>query len=284
MELTTQSVDLCPSCHTPVTLSTRLYTNAIAVKCETCGLVYSSHRPIDAWLEWKYNRYSDDDSHCALPRTKDEALHSPLRRPAFFDFIKPYVGGGALMDFGCSWGALLLEARKRGFHRCFGLERCFRSRMYGNGLFREIEGQCESKMYIASSHQMEMYNVITAIHSLEHVTNLKLTMVDIIGRSMAHGGIFAGVVPNFGSAASMILKDKWRWLDPYMHTIFFTPMSLTDVLSKFEFDMAAMQTRTGDGALSLLDAGIGSAEESDNNSKMLGEEIWFVARKRSTLL
>lgn len=269
----------CPICGADEPERVRLSADIVA--CGGCGVVYLRTRPPVAQLENDYQSYaSAPGSHMVIPTTKEQVKSSGLRRDYFMRELLECVGDerGSLFDCGCGWGAFLDNARDNGFF------------VAGNEICKQMAEHSENVLGIATrSTQLEevlpqrpMLDVVTALHSLEHLPNQR-TALEAIHRALKPGGLFCGIVPNFNSFMSQKQGDRWTWIDANWHYIHLTPETLADTLRRFGFEPVKIYTNTDDFDRKLIEAELAKQNTYSSVEELeqcgMGEAIrWFSRR------
>jgi glycosyltransferase involved in cell wall biosynthesis/Tfp pilus assembly protein PilF/SAM-dependent methyltransferase len=275
----------CPACGSR--LATTVRKSADIVQCLDCAMVYLRTRKTVVAMRALYQSYADEGSHMQLPKSQADAEGSGLKRDYFFQeilqFVKPE---GGILDVGCGWGAFLLNARKHGFSPR-GIELTKACVNYANSQLQipVIDTQLAETEIPPASLQ-----VVTMNHVFEHLPDLRGSLKKIVD-SLAPGGMFCGIVPNFASFCSETLGEDWYWLDPNYHYQHFTPATLRKILENSGFVVERIYTATGDyGAENVLKA-CQKADAKFNEETYFqtelkkfeaagrGEEIRFFARK-----
>jgi len=267
-------VNSCPACGEPGQLV--VYPSLGIVRCPVCTLVYLT-RHNDRKTTWDfYQEYAvKAGSHMIPPRNLDEAADSRLRRQEFAKMVvRKARASGRLLDVGGGWGGFAMEARFLGFDSAV-LE-----------LSQVSTAWCREHLKIPAvcgwidevELEQSSYDLVTGIHSFEHLDRLRSGMERIKG-ILKPGGFVAGIVPNFASAASRALLTSWGWLDAECHYQHFEPLSLLKVMTGFGFLPIHLETRTGDYHAEDVQRASGISNLEVVNAAGLGEEIWFVFRK-----
>lgn len=258
----------CPSCQSDTFTPYRHSPPDVeVVQCKACQLIYRRDRPDTDTLHALYQSYADDTSHMRLPKTFEEVRTTGLRREEFMQEVLKRVGAsrGRLVDVGCGWGAFLVNARERGFE-VSGVELTQRAIEFGwTYLGLDI------KSYLNGYSQ-----VITCIHSLEHLPDLHDSLV-AFHTLLLPNGLLAGIVPNISSLCSQHLGPRWAWLDPNYHYTHFTPATLHSTLARHGFTHIELFTRTGDYGQAAVDTASNALSRTPTPHE--GEEIWFFARR-----
>lgn len=274
----------CPFCGSKKSL--RIRNSNDIVKCIDCDVVYLRTRINQEELNELYQTYADNGSHMAIPDSIDEVKASPLRREYFLSEIMNYINSpGTILDIGCGWGAFLDCARDYGFNP-LGIEITKKCADYANNV---LKINVSSELFENIEIKNESINLITMNHVLEHITQ-PLVVLQKIKDTLAKGGIFAGIVPNFDSYLSQNLKDNWYWLDPNYHYVHYTPKTLENLFLHLDFVIEKIYTATGDYGQNTVIKYIMDFEKIDVKKSyeklnqleenMQGEEIRFIIRKK----
>lgn len=275
----------CPACGGHESSPVR--TSADIVQCRQCEMVYLRTRLTRDAMRKLYQSYAEAGSHMALPKSLKEAGEHGLKRDYFLKEIMEFVPpGGGFLDVGCGWGAFLLNSWVKGFQPR-GIELtndCLNYAVKELGI-PVANTQLEDTEIIPGS-----LRVVTMNHVLEHLPEPRKALRKVLD-SLEPGGMYCGIVPNFSSVCSGILKEKWYWLDPNYHYQHFTPATLRKMLSDAGFTVERIYTATGDYSPELVQKACLSCDgkfADENYFKTAleriekdgrGEEIRFFARK-----
>jgi SAM-dependent methyltransferase len=131
---------------------------------------------------------------------------------------------GKLLDFGCGKGQFAFLAKKSGW-TVNGIETSkeratFAYEVYGIDIYDKIN--CDEK-----------FEVISMLHVLEHLSNPKSILCDLVANNLIRDGLFLIEVPNFDSIQSKIAGKYWMHLDPTRHISHFTDKKLNEVSEEF---------------------------------------------------
>lgn len=281
------TISFCPHCRAYSKGAQKVRGSADIVKCQGCGLVYLRTRPIDADLRVLYQSYADEESHMRLPKSVEERKSSGLRRENFINWcIEPttFPVNSAVADIGCGWGAMLDCVKdKYPVTDARGFEICKKAANYCT----ENICECGSDGEFWDFFNMPAYfNLVTMCHVLEHMTDLSRSLKHIHGM-LKHGGMFAGIVPNFASRGSFYYKDRWYWLDANFHYLHFEDRTLRRVLADHGFHNIRTETHRGDFEPARLKEAYEAFANQELSSMELdslilqedragrGEELWF---------
>ena len=292
MSTESEVITACPLCGASAAQSTVFRDTTDIVKCDKCNLVYLRTRPHQALVHAYYQTYADaPDSHMKLPSTITDIKTSGLRRENFMDEVLTLrPDKGKLLDIGAGWGAFAANARDKGF----GAAACEIAHKQANFCATILGIQTYSDDICECLLEKESVDVVTCIHTLEHLRNTQQTLAKIEA-ILKPGGLFCGIVPNIESLCSQRMKIHWPWLDRNEHFVHFTPATLKACLEKQGLLLVKMITKTGDFSVDIVNRTVAetldkalTADELTNYIKDLwingkGEEIWFFASKPTPL-
>ncbi|MBI1178019.1 glycosyltransferase [bacterium] len=281
---TTESVG-CPFCASR--RADRVRHAADIVQCSDCQTVYLRTRMTTEQMEKLYQTYADDGSHMALPKSKDAAAASCLKRDYFFqEILGINQKRGRILDIGCGWGAFLLNARDHGFQPA-GMELTRKAVHYAND---ELQIPVVNTQFLDTPYEENSHQVITMLHVLEHLPQPREAIAKVF-LTLQPGGLFCGIVPNFASYCSRHAGDRWYWLDPNYHYVHYTPETLRRHLEAAGFVVERIYTALGDYGMRMhrevadrVDASLRNDASHQQLVDQLaqngqGEEIRFFARK-----
>ena len=269
--------------------STSFRATADIVTCGSCGSVYLRTRPDQQKLRSSYAADANEGSYLLPPDTIQAAKQSGLRRQYMVEeisLLNEKQNRGTWLDVGCGWGAMLDEARNRGYAPK-GIEPAKNCLDFAvMQLNMPVSGSDMLDSNIASNS----CSVVSMMHVLQYLPFPKQTIekvYDIIEDS----GLFCGIVPNITSLCSEYLKDKWPWLDTDRQFAYYSPETLSRVLQSAGFVVERIYTAVGDydndnvlECICKSIPGCGTLEEARQLLPELmannrGEEIRFFARK-----
>lgn len=132
-----------------------------------------------------------------------------------------------ILDFGCGKGRFLHAARTQGW-KTKGIETATARAEFGIN-----EYQLDISMYNYDSGLIAdgPFNVITIFHVIEHLTNPKKLLGNLIKDNLEKNGLLVIEVPLFGSLQAKIAKKQWIHLDPPRHISHFTKSNLTKLIN-----------------------------------------------------
>ena len=187
-------------------------------------------------------------SHCGIGKTINVTKRSDeqdyqqstdeqakKRKQYFRQFIKNDLKNikvsGKSLDIGCADGLFMNELEAIGWN-AFGLE------PYGN-----LESQNESILHtsLENFRPDDRFQLVTMIHSLEHIQNPDNALRNIKSFLATNGYILISV-PNFDSYWSKMRREDWSWLNTDEHYYHFTHASLCAMLNQHNFKILYYRT------------------------------------------
>jgi SAM-dependent methyltransferase len=276
----------CPICGADAASAPLYRETTDIVQCPQCSLVYLRTHPDEEATMMYYQQYADDHSHMRLPKNFEDIRASGLRREYFMqELLTVAKPPGTMLDIGCGWGAFLANAREKGFTP-YGIDVCHKAANFASTVLGipTVCDELEDCLFTEA-----MFEVIVAIHTLEHLSN-PADVLNRIHRLLKPGGTFCGIVPNIESFCSQIKKEKWQWLDNNTHYVHFSPATIKHTLEKHGFEVIKVYTHTGDYDDPELRRLLAERDGIDPNSeatnaaikelweKGQGEEIRFFAK------
>jgi len=175
--------------------------------CAKCGLGHTHPHPADL------SRYYG--SHYYGSRHGITSKFCTRRRLHFLELTAGKATKKRLLDVGCGDGSFLLAARESGW-KVMGTEmNPGPARAYGLDVRKAIDG----------IDDVERFDCVTMWHSLEHIKDIKLTLL-LIEKRLAPQGHLIIAVPNNSSFQAKLFGPRWLHLDAPRHLYHFDPGSL----------------------------------------------------------
>ena len=187
--------------------------------CTKCGFGHTVPHPAD--LGRYYGKYYYGSRHGITSR------FCARRRLRFLERTAHKATQKRLLDVGCGDGSFLLAARKTGW-KVMGTE-MNPSPAQAFGLdVRQTLGDIDAT---------EPFDCVTMWHSLEHMKDIKSTLL-LIARHLAPKGHLIIAVPNNRSLQAKLFGPRWLHLDVPRHLYHFNPGSL-----RFSLEDAGFRVR-----------------------------------------
>lgn len=208
------------------------------VTCKNCGFGFASEIPDQSVLNQFYQT-SEHHLHTSLP----PGLASIHRE--FFDFIQEHIepkpsSRTRVLDIGAGMGHFLNHFRQSGLRSLLGIEPSSTAAKLG----REVYG-LEIKTETIDTLQLpESFDLITLCGVLEHIADLKNSLLKINALMQEGGHLFIAVpdVATFGDA-----PPKEAFLEFALeHINFFSATSLDNLLSEAGFTSVHVESRHND--------------------------------------
>lgn len=140
------------------------------------------------------------------------------------------VSERTLLDFGCGKGRFIKNASKYSW-KVKGIETAKERADFG---INEYGLSISTSEYKTGLIESGPFNVITMFHVLEHLSNPKELISELIENNLTQNGFIVIEVPLFGSLQSRIAKNRWLHLDPPHHLSHFTKTKLFGLLDELK--------------------------------------------------
>ena len=198
-------------------------------RCTNCELLITSPRPADKDL----GRYYLSDSYTShvtkarslLDRTYLLARSFTLKWKLHLLEKHHSKKKGLILDFGCGVGEFLREAAKKGW-QITGVE--------PSAIARKNAEPTVSPRIVPSLQEIQpnaaKFDVITAWHVIEHVSDLNNT-IQTLKQQLKHDGTIFIAVPNHNSWDARHYKSSWAAYDVPRHLWHFNIKSMTRLLN-----------------------------------------------------
>lgn len=201
------------------------------VKCTKCSLVFTNPRPEEKALS---NYYKTDQyiSHTDRANTPINFIYKLVRKYTLSQKTRLISslnkGTGSLLDFGCGTGDFIKTANKKGWH-AYGYEPDVKA--------REIaESKNHGKIFNSIESIRETFDIITAWHVLEHVSDLKKT-IKTLKKKLTPSGHLIIALPNHLSFDSEHYSSYWAGYDVPRHLYHFDQHSIKSFSSQFKLKL-----------------------------------------------
>lgn len=184
---------------------------------------------INGYYEQGYHDYWQNDSVfnsvCSMKETT----------AAFYLWeVAQYTSRGALLDIGCSFGQLLLVARRLGFDT-LGLELSSEAIAFARKAGLTV---IDKPIHLAGLRERS-FNAITMIDVIEHVS-APIPFMEEVARCIETGGSLLLVTPDIGSVPARILGNLWSH-HQREHLCYYSPSSMQCLLEKSGFSVKTMK-------------------------------------------
>jgi len=200
--------------------------------CTKCGLGHTVPQPVNLDKYYGSNYYENRHG-----MTSKLCLRRSLR---FLEQIKDKsTGGNRLLDVGCGDGSFLLAARDAGWD-VVGTE-IHPHPARSSGL--------DVRTSLDNLDHGERFDCVTMWHSLEHMRDIRATLL-IIAKILVQGGHLIIAVPDSQSPQARFFGPRWFHLDVPRHLYHFDPVSLHFSLESTGFHV--LDTRRNETEYNLM--------------------------------
>lgn len=197
------------------------------VLCQKCGLAFQNPQPERELLA---RFYQEGEFEIDMSEKYFRASKKDAQQKSFW--LKKYYGEGQgkkVLEIGSSAGILLDELRNDGWI-VFGIEPSVSFSAYSRNYFGM---NIQTGFLDEATFAGERFDVIIALHVLEHVTD-PIRFLRIIGSKLAQNGVLFLEVPNiFGMRSDRSVVDYFCSI----HMMMFTPKTITGLLGKAIFNV-----------------------------------------------
>ena len=192
--------------------------------CSSCTLVITTPRP-DSNKLGDYYKSEEYISHSGKSSGGLGFLYKIARSISLNwkkSLIEKFHQKGSILDFGCGTGEFI-HCMKQSAWKVNGLEVSDAARKKAEELNDQKISQSLEEIY------KESFEVVTAWHVLEHVSDLVSTLNQLKGLLKKNGTIFIAV-PNYQSPDGEKYKEYWAGYDVPRHLWHFSKQSMTHLL------------------------------------------------------
>ncbi|MCM8800416.1 MAG: class I SAM-dependent methyltransferase [Candidatus Omnitrophica bacterium] len=215
------------------------------VKCKSCGLVYVNPRPIKQELFRYYLNEYQSRIYDNIKMKKSFIWETPNQSMMELKArsILKYKKSGRILDVGCKDGLFLKFLKDLGW-QTYGIELNPKAVQFAKERFG-LDISCGD--IEEASYPLQFFDVVSLIHSLEHLRDPVATLRKI-HLILKEDGIVVIEVPNFGGFSSFIFRDKWLGISAPLHLYHFTRRTLEKILiickfSPIEFKFISTHTK-----------------------------------------
>ncbi len=209
--------------------------NFSIIVCSYCGLARTWPRPLAVSNEGPY--YSNKEDY--LGRYKEYNHWLGLAKRSLI-LLRKSIASGKLLDVGCNIGIFVKQARVLGFD-AFGIDISSTAVKFGQ---KKLSLSPFLKIGDISSSGVseESYDIITYIHTLEHIEDLTKELASV-RRFLRPGGILLVEAPNFNSIWRRVARNKWYGYAPEEHIWQLSPKPLRRIIENNGFKVIMINSR-----------------------------------------
>ena len=211
------------------------------VKCKKCELIFTNPRPAPD----KLSKYYESDTYISHTYKSNSPINVLYKLVRYFTLrkkrrlIQRFKSSGTILDYGCGTGDFLKECKKGGW-KTHGIE--------PNARARKISISKVNQNIYNSIEQLDKNNhfdIITAWHVIEHVSDLKKT-VKKLRKKLTKEGYLIIAVPNVDSYDSSFYKEAWAAYDIPRHLYHFSSYSFLNLAKSEKLDLVKVFPMTFD--------------------------------------
>ncbi len=198
------------------------------VKCTKCSLILTNPRPKKEAIG-KYYQSDHYISHTNKANSLTNFLYKAVRyyttrqKVQLIKKLNRHVG--KVLDYGCGTGDFLTACKNKKW-KVQGVEPDDKAR-----LIAEQKSLTDIHSNIAQIN--EKFDVITAWHVVEHISDL-VTTIKTLKKKLKDGGFFVIALPNHMSHDALSYQDKWAAYDVPRHLYHFNRTSMQHFAKKFK--------------------------------------------------
>lgn len=198
------------------------------VRCNECGFIILNPRPQEDALTAFYPSDFNKRPGSLFYKAIEPAFK--IAQQLTINLISKYKPEGKALDIGCGNGDFLLAMQKKGFD-VYGVEPNKDAKEFCPA---PLGGRIFYNSLKESNFQPKTFDVITCFQSLEHVYNLKATLLEM-NRIIKDNGILYICVPNSEFLEARLFGPYYYNLEAPRHLYFFSKKTLGRLLSAHGF-------------------------------------------------
>jgi SAM-dependent methyltransferase len=196
------------------------------VRCDSCEHYFStSTKDIDFEQLYSGEQYEVIDTRGSL---FDKILS--IDDGLIIWQLSKFVSNKTLLDFGCGKGQFINRALKYGW-QVKGIETAKERAEFGINKYGLDISTSEYKTGLVKGAP---FNAITLFHVLEHLTEPKELLKELVENNLTQDGCLVIEVPLFGSLQSTLAGKHWIHIDPPLHISHFTKNTLSKLLNDLD--------------------------------------------------
>lgn len=242
-----RNVENCPLCNLQVSDATTrrlqssdyLSGDTFTVgTCSECGMAFTNPYPTESEEFARY--YPQEDYYGSSSGRRFNPLMERMISAFRARRAKKVLGvrkTGRVLDIGCGRALLLQYLKSQGWE-CYGTElsESLASHVQETSGIEVRTGELRDMGFDEGS-----FDVVTAYHVLEHITNPKETLA-AVRRLMKPDGLLVVGVPNLASVQARMSGGRWFHLDVPRHVVHFTPDTLGRMLRECGFEITSRKS------------------------------------------
>jgi 2-polyprenyl-3-methyl-5-hydroxy-6-metoxy-1,4-benzoquinol methylase len=229
----------CPTCGSNNSCLEMEKDHLTLVRCRQCDLVYVN----PSFDEEHYQRVYASETYQEIVQELGEASHD-YRAERFgkerIGIMSRYLADGIetprYLDIGCSTGFVLEAAQDAGW-AATGVELNPSAAAFGQqrGLDIRNIGIEDADLEEGSFDAVSLFDVLEHLHAPQ-------AMLTKATSYLHPGGILFIYVPNYDSASRILMGQEAHFIWPTHHLTYYTPASISDLITKNGLDLAMLTT------------------------------------------
>jgi SAM-dependent methyltransferase len=220
----------CPLCHSQSQKLWHRKNGYDVVQCLECGFIFTRDYPSAEFLRRCYAPGFTQPSGEFKP---SGGVGRRLKYWLFARWIRRFYPDRQViraLEIGCGQGDLLRALQYNPRFESRGLDYADAPLAYARSLgLRVDKGDIQSMRFGDAS-----FDLVVALHVLEHVHNLEATLAEIHRVLRPQGLVFA-VCPCVTHIKARLAGERWKYLGPPGHLWYFSPVTLSRFLEKAGF-------------------------------------------------
>jgi 2-polyprenyl-3-methyl-5-hydroxy-6-metoxy-1,4-benzoquinol methylase len=147
------------------------------------------------------------------------------------DLRRAGASGGKLLELGCAYGFFLAEAKP--YFEVHGIEVSDSAVRFCRSRGLDVEPGPLTAEYV---HRRAPFDAVVMLDVIEHLTEPD-EAVTLLRRALKPGGKLLLSTGDWESGFSRIMRTHWRLMTPPQHTFFFSPRTMSAMLTRLGFDV-----------------------------------------------
>jgi len=216
-----------------ITLATRTVVDWPIVRCNNCGLVYTSARLEDSDTKEIYHDHAYEFERSGRA---DALVDGRPHGERVISQLTQHIQPGKLLDVGCGSGELMRQAQRLGWE------------VEGVELAPHLADAARKRGLAVKTGTLEdahypdaTFDAATFLDVVEHLEKPVDALVEI-HRILRPGGILVMETPNWDSIYRRLLRRWWAALQPRLHLLYLEPRSAAHMLKLGGFQTVDITT------------------------------------------
>jgi SAM-dependent methyltransferase len=240
-ENATEQVDRCELCGGTIFDPELTAGEWTLLRCRACGLVFTSPRYSNDYLQKKYAQdyYEAADRYLSTQLAPPQPDELALARRLFRKCKRTSEPQRRYLEIGCGAGRIV-EAFQRAGWDAWGYDRSLKAAELGKLRGVKI---CAGDI---SQAPLEYYDLVAAFHVLEHIPHPQEFLSACRSR-LRPGGFLLLEVPDYDCKGARAMKESWPYLYPEIHLFQYTRTTFRRLVEQGNFHIVRMSRVGGRG-------------------------------------